>query len=97
MWESIKKVLVKNQGVCIVVEDGRPAFVVARFDDYQQLLEEQPALSSVSSGNTISEQDLLEKINQEITDWKAKQVETSPELEILTGDEDLKVEDLPLL
>jgi hypothetical protein len=39
----------------------------------------------------------LEKINQEITDWKAKQVETSPELEILTGDEDLKVEDLPLL
>lgn len=94
MWESIKKILKKNSGTCIIVEEGEPAYVVLPFSDYQNLLEKEPFKKE-----GMSEQDLLEKINQEINDWKSKQSEDAAEIELEdeAGDGDLKVENLPLV
>jgi PHD/YefM family antitoxin component YafN of YafNO toxin-antitoxin module len=96
MWETIKQILRKNQGTCIIVEEGKPAYVITKFEDYEKLLEaQQPSRLR----ENFSEQDLLEKINEEITNWKVKQVENAPELVTQEGeaDEELKIENLPIV
>ncbi len=97
MWDTIKQILHKNQGTCIIVEEGKPAFVVTRFEDYQKLLECQP-VHRFREG--LDEQELLERINQEISDWKAKQAESNPELAVspeLSEEGELKIENLPIV
>jgi hypothetical protein len=95
MWETIKQILSKNSRTCIVVEEGKPTYVVTRFDDYQKLLDVQPTRRFHEG---LSEQELLEKINDEINDWKAKQADSNPELPVDEPDEeDLKIENLPIV
>jgi len=78
-----------------VVEEGKPTYVVTRFDDYQKLLDVQPTRRFHEG---LSEQELLEKINDEINDWKAKQADSNPELPVDEPDEeDLKIENLPIV
>jgi hypothetical protein len=95
MWETIKKILQKQPGTCIIVEDGKPAFVVTKFSDYENSLEEREIVAPKFSN--ISEEQLLEKINQEITNWKVAQQEQQPDAVLAedTADE-VKIEDLPL-
>jgi len=96
MWNTIKQILKKQPGTCIIVEDGKPAYVVAPFEDYERLLDEQSFKPS-SLKEVMNEHDLLEKINQEIGNWKTKQAEEAPELAVdLAGDDEVKIEDLPL-
>ncbi len=78
------------------MEEGKPAFVVAKFEDFQKMLEIQPSLFQKTPG-TIGEEGLLEKINQEISNWKTKQAETEPEIDLAAEDEDLKIENLPVV
>ena len=96
MWDTIKQILFKTGGTCIIVEEGKPAFVVTKFDDFQKMLEIQPSLFPKTL-NTLNEEGLLEKINQEITNWKTKQTENEPEIDLATEDEDLKIENLPVV
>ena len=96
MWDTIKQILSKTNGTCIIVEEGRPVFVVAKFEDFQKMLEIQPSLFPKATG-TLAEEGLLEKINQEITNWKTKQAETEPEIDLAAEDEDLKIENLPVV
>ncbi len=79
------------------MEEGKPAFVVTRFEDYQKLLDVQP-VHRFREG-LLDEQELLEKINQEIGDWKAKQAESNPELAVSPelNEEELKIENLPIV
>jgi PHD/YefM family antitoxin component YafN of YafNO toxin-antitoxin module len=94
MWNTIKQVLKKNKGTCIIVEEGKPAFVVVPFDDYEKSLD-KPANEKVSVGT--GEQELLEKINQEIINWKTKQAEDSPAVELVEDSDEVKIENLPLM
>jgi hypothetical protein len=99
MWETIKQILKKNHGTCIIVEEGKPVYVVTSFDDYQKILENQPTLDNplpIRFKEGLGEAELLEKINQEIIGWKAKQTQINPEIEAIQ-EEDLKIEDLPLV
>lgn len=100
-WETIKKILKKNHGTCIIVEDGQPVFVITEFDEYQKDLEEEPAdkLSQSRLKESAGETELIEKINQEIVDWKAKQVESSPEMPLVDvrDSDEVRVENLPLV
>jgi len=98
MWDTIKQILRKNSGTCIIVEEGKPAFVVTCFEEYQKLLENRPRLPLRGVAG-LGEQELLEKINQEISDWKARQTESNPELEVSESSEseDLKIENLPVV
>jgi len=99
MWETIQQILRKNQGTCIIVEEGKPVYVITRFEDYQKLLEEHP---QIRTRDNVSELELLEKINEEITNWKVKQSEGSQELDVLEAEEpaednELKIENLPII
>jgi len=42
MWETIKNILHKTGGTCIIVEEGKPSYIVSRFDEYQRLLKGIP-------------------------------------------------------
>lgn len=37
MWSSIKSILRDNKTRCVVIEDGKPAYVIVSFEEYQQL------------------------------------------------------------
>ena len=96
MWDNIKQILSKTGGTCIIVEEGKPAFVVTKFDDFQKTLEIQPSLFQKAPAS-LGEEGLLEKINQEIMNWKAKQAENEPEIDLAVEDEDLRIENLPVV
>ncbi len=102
MWDVIKKVLQKQGGTCIIVEDGRPVYVVTSFDEYEKLLDRDlPELSSASpkfekAAAIASDSQLLEKINQEIENWKAGQAEEKAAEAIQEQEEEVKIEDLPV-
>lgn len=96
MWNEIKQILKKNIGTCIIIEEGRPAFVILPLEDYEKLLNERQGIPFLEKNKEGSgEQEILEKINQEITNWKARQTEENPEM-ALEQDNDLKIENLPL-
>ncbi|MBI4708976.1 MAG: hypothetical protein HY764_02085 [Candidatus Portnoybacteria bacterium] len=101
MWETIKRVLQKQKGTCIIIEEGKPAYVVVSFSEYQKFLDSGPEPREpfeVKVGANISEEQLLEKINQEITDWKVAQVEEQAAQRLAEEalDEEVKIEDLPI-
>ncbi len=95
-WETIKQILKKNIGTCIIVEEGKPSYVVVPFEDYEKLLEEHPVSFLEKCKEGTNEQEILEKINQEITNWKASQAQENPEVE-LAEENEVKVEDLPII
>jgi len=96
LWETIKKVLQKQGGACIIIEDGKPTYVVSSFSEYQKLLESEEQEPQNLAGN-ISEQGLLERINQEIENWKVSQAEERvTETLAEEAESDVKIEDLPL-
>ncbi|MBU2037221.1 hypothetical protein KJ866_03445 [Patescibacteria group bacterium] len=101
MWEQIKQILKKNKGTCIIIEEGQPAYVVTSFDDYQKSLENEPTanLALPRLKEVAGETELLTKINQEITDWKAKQTENSSEVQLadIQDSDELRIENLPLV
>lgn len=92
-WERIKEILKKTPGTCIIVEEGKPAFVVISFDEYERSLGKA---FPENARENMNEQELLEKINQEITNWKARQIEDNTDME-MEPEEDLKIENLPLV
>lgn len=100
MWDQIKQILKKNKGTCIIVEEGQPAYVVLPFDDYQKALETEPAgkMAAPKFKENANEPELLEKINQEIVDWKNKQAENAPEVQLadIQESDELRIENLPL-
>jgi len=100
MWDQIKQILKKNKGTCIIVEEGQPAYVITLFDEYQKALDDEPLTKpSVLRAKEAGESELLEKINQEIIDWKAKQAENSPEVQLadIQDSDELRIENLPLI
>lgn len=104
MWETIKNILKKNNGTCIIVEDGKPVYVVTQFDEYEKMLNgqlavEAPMPTPVKKIIAEKEVEMAEKINQEIIDWKSKQAENNPEINLsdLTESDELRIENLPFV
>lgn len=83
MWKTIKNLLSKGGGKCIIVENEKPVFVVMSFGEYENLLEK-------SSQSPESAE--IEKVNQEISEWQSSE---NNNLEEISPKEEFKVEDLP--
>ncbi len=85
MWERIKKILQKEGGKCIIIEENRPTYLVMRLKDYEKTSSDQ---SSEEEGTEI-----IEEVNQDINEWEAEEKE---ETEVVEPDnQEVKVEDLP--
>ena len=37
MWSDIKSILKDNRAKCLIIEDGKPVYVILPFEEYQQL------------------------------------------------------------
>jgi len=82
MWPTIKNLLQKGGGKCIIVENEKPAYIVMKVEDYEKLL---------AGGPEVAEPE-LEEVNRDIAEWQAKKKE---EAEITNNSQEVKVEDLP--
>jgi hypothetical protein len=80
MWEKIKKILQKEGGKCIIVEDNQPTYLVMKLEDYQK---------------TVQSNDETEKANRDIDQWKAIEEEKEEPGLVEAEKEEVKVEDLP--
>lgn len=102
MWNTIKQILKKNKGTCIIVEDGQPAYIIMPFEDYEvNWVADAPEKKKTAVTRwreSAAETELLEKINQEIVDWKDKQVASAPEVQLadIQESDELRIENLPL-
>ena len=86
------------------MEDGKPVYVVTQFDEYEKMLNGQSSVeiaapTPVKKIIAEKEVEMAEKINQEIIDWKTKQAENNPEVNLtdLTENDELKIENLPFV
>jgi hypothetical protein len=91
MWETIKKILSKEGGKCIVIEEGKPAYLVMKLDDYEKGVKNSPCDSSEPE---------IEKVNRDIAEWKASEEKETETAETAEPDgsetnQEVKVEDLP--
>ncbi len=86
MWDKIKKILQKEGGKCIIIEENQPAYVVLTFDEYEK---------KINDSGSVDNQ--FEKVNRDIAEWKATETESFPEPSITEEqkEEDVKIEDLP--
>lgn len=88
MWKQIKKLLQKVNKVCILIEEGKPSYVILPFQEYEQLI--------FRSCQDEEKEKEIDKINKEINNWKEN---TEPELEInpqVGNSDEIKIEDLPI-
>ena len=37
MWKKIKKILQKEGGKCIIIEDNQPTYLVMKIEDYEKI------------------------------------------------------------
>ena len=89
MWETIKKILQKNKGTCIIIEDNKPVYVVVNFTDYQRLLEKEESAQN-------KEEQTLTEVNTEIANLPALKDQDLTIEEQVDQLEEIKVEDIPL-
>ena len=57
LWKTIKKILQKQGGKCIILEEDQPAYLVMKIDDYEEEPEEDQAPE-------------IDKVNKDINEWK---------------------------
>ena len=87
MWEQIKQLL-KEEGKCVILEDGEIKGVLTNWEDYQKMTNRN--LSRISSN-------LLETKEKEIRAFLSKMIEKDSDLLEENFDYDkIKVEDLPV-
>ena len=68
-FEQIKRMMKIIGGKAIIVENGKPSFVIINADEYL-------AFDAIANSTGVeSETELIEKINKDITIWKNKQKE----------------------
>jgi len=71
-------------GRYIIVDGGQPKYIVMNFDEYKSAVLERKSIQS------LSEEELIEKINSDITLWREKQVVDENEDEMLAEIEELE-------
>ncbi|MBU1164687.1 hypothetical protein KKA15_03945 [Patescibacteria group bacterium] len=72
--EKIIELIQKTGDRCVVVDKtGNPSYVILSFGAYERLLEGKNDVSS------LTEEELLEKINRDVANWKLNQDEAKVE------------------
>ncbi|MAF20738.1 MAG: hypothetical protein CMI55_03595 [Parcubacteria group bacterium] len=70
MWEKIKKILQKQGGKCIIIEDNQPSYLVMKLDDY-----EKNAAGEVEKVNQdIAQWEADEKKEKQASDLESQEV-----------------------
>ncbi len=87
MWKTVKRLLQKGGGKCIIVEDGKPTYVVMGIEEYERMLE---------GGSPIVRE--TEEANKNIDQWRQeeqKEIQAPEENQSGQKNSEVKVEDIP--
>jgi len=82
--KEIKEILDAAGGRYIIVENGKPAYIVMNFEEYKEAVLKQKELRA------LTEKELIDKINSDISLWRENR--ENPEETII--DEIEKLEDV---
>ncbi len=83
--KELKEALDLVGGRYIIVENGRPKYIVMNFNEYKT------AVLDRKSVQTLTEEELIEKINSDIALWREKQTAEDDEIAL---DEIEELEDI---
>ena len=72
--KELKEIMDLAGGRYIIVEDGQPKYIVMNFDEYRS------AILDKKSVQTLTEEELIEKINSDIALWREKQFAEDDEI-----------------
>jgi len=64
---DLKEIINLSGGRYIIVENGQPKYIVMNFDEYRS------AVLDRKSVQALTEEELIEKINSDISLWREKQ------------------------
>jgi hypothetical protein len=64
LWKTIKKILQKQGGKCIIIEEGQPTYLVIKIEDFEENLDEDKSSE-------------IDRVNQDINEWKGQESEES--------------------
>jgi hypothetical protein len=81
---DLKEIIDLSGGRYIIVEDGRPKYIVMNFDEYKTAVLDKKSVQS------LSEEELIEKINSDIALWREKQVAETDDDSMLDEIEELE-------
>lgn len=65
--QDLKDLISNVGGRYIIVENGKPKYIVMNFDEYRSAILDKKAVQS------LTEEELIEKINSDISLWREKQ------------------------
>jgi hypothetical protein len=88
--KELKEIIELAGGRYIIVEDGRPKYIVMSFAEYKETLLEKNKVKS------LTEKGLVAKINSDIDLWRESKQDVQGELaEVIEKSEDVEYEALP--
>ena len=67
MWSNIKDILKDGKTKCVVIEDGKPLYVVLPFEEYQQLQKSENSAIVGENSQKVGADEINGEI-QEMTD-----------------------------
>jgi len=83
--QELKEVMEKAGGKYIVIEKDKPRYIVMSWEEYKKSIENYPGIES------LTEEELIDKINSDIAAWRESQADKTKEL---ITDEIEKLEDM---
>jgi len=90
--DDLKNIIDLAGGRYIIVENGRPKYIVMNFDEYKSAILDRKSIQS------LTEEELVDKINLDIALWRENK-EKAEENEVLVDEieklEDIEYEVLP--
>jgi len=88
--KDLKEILDLAGGRYIIVEDGKPAYIVMNFDEYRAAVLERKSIQ------TLTEEELIDRINADISLWREGQGKDEDiALDEIDDLEDIEYENLP--
>jgi hypothetical protein len=82
--EELKKIIDASGGKYIIVENGKPEYVVAAWKDFQETCARRNDLRS------LTEEELIDKINKDISLWREGQNQENADIDEIEDLEDIE-------
>jgi len=86
MWQDLKDILKKIGGRFIIVEDGKPRYVILSFQEFKNLI------SKISQNSDEG----FKKVNEEFSDLRQQGAKEMPKSTEVVEEEEPTIEDIPL-
>ena len=82
--QEIKDLIKRTGGKWVFAENGKPEIVVMSWEDFREISTSESKLRS------LTEEELIDKINKDISLWREGQSKEEPEIDEIEGLDDIE-------